>query len=137
MSCGCKQPVSTGAATIAAMCQTCPAAVRDKYGSAVECTYAKLQILTIATTGVPCPIGRFDSHGAIRWWGVEWIGVPEPLRWVLTWKLKRSPRNLDGCGCIKAVKESWVGKYLEPWLEGIALLRARFASALSEFAGTN
>lgn len=108
-------------------------AIRDGYGSAVECKHAGLQVLHIAVGGVPCPLGRFDQAGVVRWMGVEWVGVPEPLRWVLTWQLKRVPRNLEGCGCIKAIKQSKIGPWVETWFEGVTLLRNRFGGFLTEF----
>ncbi len=130
MTCGCTTP-PTSASTRAAMCQTCPHAVKER-GSAIQCTVNGSAVMTIAMTTDPCPAGRFDGT-RVRWAGVEWLGVPEPLRWLLTWQLKREPRNLDGCGCIKAVKESQIGPWVETWFEGITLLRKRFGEFLTEF----
>ena len=113
------------------MCQTCPHAVKEQ-GSAIQCTINGSAVTTIAMTTGSCPAGRFDGT-KVRWMGVEWLGVPEPLRWPLTWQLKRLPRNLDGCGCIKAVKESRLGPWVEPWFEGLTLLRNRFGEFLTEF----
>lgn len=39
----------------------------------------------------------------VRWLGVVWRGVPEPLRWALEWR-GLLPRELPGCGCIDALK---------------------------------
>ena len=118
----------------AAMCQTCPNAQRNKLGGATRCKIDGKSIVYLTTRENVCPIGRHpDAAGRVRWLGVEWLGVPEPLRWLLTWQLKREPRNLDGCGCIKAVKESRIGPWVEPWFEGIALLRKRFGEFLTEF----
>lgn len=126
MTCGCTTP-PTSASTRAAMCQTCPHAVMER-GSATQCTINGMPVVTIAMSTTPCPVGRFD-----RWMGVEWVGVPEPLRWVLAWQLKREPRGLTGCGCIKVVKESRLGPWVETWFEGISLLRKRFGEFLTEF----
>lgn len=131
MSCGCAPPPTSSASTRAAMCQTCPHAVKVN-GSAVQCTVSGMAVVTIAMTTVPCPVHRFDD-AKVRWAGVEWLGVPEPLRWLLTWQLKREPRNLDGCGCIKAVKESRIGPWVEAGFEGVTLLRKRFGEFLTEF----
>lgn len=118
------------------MCQTCPHAKFNDRGSAVTCTINGRSVPEIAfDTAYECPAGRMKPHGMTRWFGMDWVGVPEPLRWVLTWQLGRSPRGLEGCGCVKVVKESWLGKHLEPWLEGVSLLRARVAAALEESHG--
>ena len=136
MSCGCKHNQVHQIGTRAGMCQTCPKSAKDDNGSAVSCTVNGKAIIEVAAIlQSPCPIGRFGDKNTTRWLGMDWIGVPEPLRWILVWKLKRTPLGLDGCGCVNRVKESWAGKYLEPWLEGIPLLRARFAAALAEMNG--
>lgn len=115
------------------MCQTCPHADFNRSGSATTCTVNGHRVLSLAlSTRFECPVGRYRTDGSVWWRGVEWIGTPEPLRWLLVWKLGREPNNLSGCGCIRAVKESWAGKYLEPWVEGVSLLRARFAGLLTD-----
>ena len=135
MSCKCSVKYLS-ASSRAAMCQTCPKAKHNAKGSAVTCTIGGKSVAEIAfDAAYECPTGRMHTT-TTRWLGVEWIGVPEPLRWVLTWQLGRLPRGLEGCGCVKVVKESWAGKYLEPWLEGISSLRARFAAALADVYGT-
>lgn len=130
MGCKCSE-LTSSPATKAAMCQTCPHANRTGVG-VVGCTISGQHIETVVRTGFSCPAGRFNGT-RVRWAGVEWLGVPEPLRWLLTWQLKREPRNLDGCGCIKAVKESRIGPWVETWFEGITLLRKRFGEFLTEF----
>ena len=132
MTCGCSQPPPTDASTKAAMCQTCPRSIKHR-GSAVECTVLGQPLSKIVYSTDGCPLGRFDTANQIRWAGTQWIGVPEPLRWRLTWQLGRVPRNLDGCGCIKAIKGSRIGPWLESWFEGITLLRNRFGEFLTEF----
>ena len=45
-----------------------------------------------------------DRRGVVRWLGVDWYGVPYPLRvvaWIL-WRIR--PRDLPGCGCVVALK---------------------------------
>ena len=119
------------------MCQTCPLSAKNDHGSAVSCTVNGKGIIEMAALlNAPCPMARFGDKNHTRWLGMTWIGVPEPLRWKLVWLLKRQPVGLDGCGCIRSVKESQFGPYLEPLLEGISLLRARFASALADFNRT-
>ena len=131
MSCGCKIK-TLSASSRAAMCQTCPHSHR-RNGSAVTCTISGKHVAEIAfDAAYQCPINRMNTDSSTRWLGLVWIGVPEPLRWWLTWTLKRSPRGLEGCGCIKPLKESKAGPYLEPWLEGISSLRAKFAAALTD-----
>ena len=114
------------------MCQTCPRSIKHR-GSAVECTVLGQPLSKIVYSTDGCPLSRFDTTNQIRWAGVQWIGVPEPIRWRLTWQLGRVPRNLSGCGCIKAVKGSMLGPWLESWFEGITLLRNRFGEFLTEF----
>ena len=131
MTCGCNKPVEHNAANKAAMCQTCPKSIKHG-GSAVTCSVNGKSVTQYAHAFEDCSLGRFKATGEIRWCGVDWLGTPEPLRWVLTWQLGRNPRNLTGCGCIKAVKESWLGPWLDSWFEGITLLRNRFGGFVSE-----
>lgn len=50
----------------------------------------------------------------VRWWGVRWIGIPAPLRWV-AWVVAVYMRRTDqewpefnaripGCGCIMVLR---------------------------------
>lgn len=117
------------------MCQTCPFAERLPSGSAITCTISGRSILAAVNVEDACPVGRHpDRDGRVRWLGAEWHGVPEPIRWRLVWMLGREPRGLVGCGCVAALKASTVGPILEPWLEGVGLLRRRMADALSDWA---
>jgi len=116
------------------MCQTCPKAIRSARGSAIACTLNGKAVESIVTMGHPCPLGRHpDADGRVRWLGLEWLGVPEPLRWRLVWALGREPRGLVGCGCVAAIKGSAVGPILEPWMEGVGLLRRRLVEALADW----
>ena len=118
------------------MCQTCHRSIKSAAGSAITCTVLGRPIADLVRRSEPCPEGRHpDADGIVRWAGVRWFGVPEPLRWAIVWALGREPRGLHGCGCIAAVKQSRVGPYLEPLAEGISTLRRRFAEALSEWQG--
>lgn len=136
MPCNCHKPASLSTADKAAMCQTCPRSIKSAAGSAITCTVLGRPIVEVVTIGMPCPTGRHpDADGVVRWAGVRWFGVPEPLRWAIVWALGREPRGLSGCGCIAAVKESRLGPIIEPWAEGISTLRRRFADALSEWQG--
>ena len=138
--CGCKaskNPTLPSGPTKAAMCQTCPHAARGANGGATSCTLDKKNIVDIVqSVTISCPINRFTAGtNATQYLGLEWNGVPEPLRWSLVFSLGRLPRNLDGCGCLNAVKGSTFGPYLEPWLEGITQLREGVAGFLSELKG--
>ena len=39
----------------------------------------------------------------VRWLGLVWRGVPEPLRWALEWR-GLLPMELPGCGCVDRLK---------------------------------
>lgn len=49
-----------------------------------------------------------DHRGIVRWWGIEWYGVPAPLRWRYGRRLVEyagtEVRDLPGCGCVRALK---------------------------------
>lgn len=135
MTCGCQTKHVDFTATRAAMCQTCRAATRNARGSAVTCTIHGKSIISVADASNACPLNRHPNReGRIRWLGLEWLGAPEPIRWRLVWALGREPRGLVGCGCVAALKASSVGPILEPWLEGIGLLRRRLADAMADWA---
>jgi len=137
MPCGCnaKSKPSPSLAGKAAMCHVCPHGERDGGVGVVACTISGKNILQATASDATCPQGRFpDADGIVVWRGLRWLGVPEPLRWRLVWDLGREPRHLDGCGCIAAIKASWIGPVLEPWLEGVSLLRGRLAAFLTDWA---
>ena len=136
MGCRCRTPQAADlTASRAAMCQTCRHAKRAATGSAVACTINGREVIALAHEPESCPAARHpDGEGRVRWIGLEWLGVPEPLRWRLVWALGREPRGLVGCGCVAALKASAVGPILEPWLDGIGLLRRRLADALADWA---
>jgi hypothetical protein len=136
MGCRCRTPQAADlTASRAAMCQTCRHAKRSATGSAVACTINGREVIALAHEPESCPAARHpDGEGRVRWIGLEWLGVPEPLRWRLVWALGREPRGLVGCGCVAALKASAVGPILEPWLDGIGLLRRRLADALADWA---
>ena len=138
MTCGCStNPAPTHGqpmAAKAAMCQTCPHADRNARGDARGCGLLRLGIVDVTTSLTACPIGRHpDANGRIRWLGVEWLGVPEPIRWRLVWALGREPLGLAGCGCLARLKASRAGPWLEPWLEGIQTLRTRLAGFMADW----
>jgi hypothetical protein len=104
--------------TNAAMCATCPKVSAD----GMDCTALDQPIsvvLTVRATdrmsvrgallgdALACPEDRHakGSRCIVRWAGMLWYGVPEPLRWLIDWKLittkKRRPvaSSLAGCGC--------------------------------------
>ena len=69
----------------------------------VECRISGKPVwLHVVDPKPSCPRRR---HGTVvQWWGVEWIGVPKPVRIVMAWWL-RGP--LPGCGCIRRWREAW------------------------------
>lgn len=134
--CGCKsnKVASTPPKTIAGMCQTCPKSDKGLNGGAVSCTINGKSFSDIVTASI-CPVGRFEQGtNATHWMGLTWSGVPEPLRWLLTHAKGRNV-DLDGCGCITALKGSTLGSCLEPWLEGITQLRGVYGNLLEEMKG--
>ncbi len=55
----------------------------------------------------PCPIGRHEQGGVVRWAGVRWYGLPYPIRLWL-WLFHPShprPKKWPQCGCIKRLKD--------------------------------
>lgn len=83
----------------AAMCETCPAGRRGPRGGVALCTITGRDIAQHVDGSAACPKRRFpDANGLIRWLGIRWIGVPRPLRWLLSWRGLR--RAHYGCGCI-------------------------------------
>jgi hypothetical protein len=141
MGCGCgtasntppSQP-SIYLATRAALCQTCTHAARDNRHGATGCRISGRSIVALSVSADACPVGRHpDGSGIVRWMGMRWIGVPEPLRWRLVWALGREPRGLVGCGCLARLKASRAGPWLEPWLEGIQTLRTRLAGFMADW----
>lgn len=57
-----------------------------------------------------CPRERFvPGDRTIRWIGLDWIGLPMPLRW-LAWALGAAsvrPGGWWGCGCARVLREAW------------------------------
>lgn len=116
------------------MCQTCPHAERSASGSAVACTLNGTPIVALVHRLAACPVGRHpDEAGLVRWAGARWLGVPEPLRWVLLAQLGRDARGLVGCGCLARLKASRAGPWLEPALEAVQTLRGRVAALWADW----
>lgn len=144
MGCGCNQSNSMGEAprgemvaapysieTRAAICSACPKGQRIG-GRTVACTINNRPILANLTEGT-CPLGRFpSSSGEVRWMGATWLGVPEPLRWLLVLRLGRNP-SLPHCGCVAALKASRLAPWLSILGEASVALRERAAKLFSEF----
>lgn len=119
--------------TVAAMCQTCPNADRGINGGAVGCKINHKSIMEIVAKP-SCPINRFsDGTNATQYVGLTWNGVPEPLRWRITHAKGRNV-DLDGCGCVEAIKGSTFGVYVAPFFEGISQLREHYGNFLEEFS---
>lgn len=134
--CGCKSKNLNvpSPKTKAAMCQTCPHAERGTNGGAIGCTIDNKKIVDIVqSTTANCPVNRFAAGtNATQYFGLTFNGAPEPVRWLVTHAKGRNV-DLDGCGCITALKGSTFGAYLEPWLEGISTLRHRYGYFLEEY----
>lgn len=107
MACGCSSPPTDSGETRtkAARCHLCvyaehlPDALND---GAVSCTVNGKAVVGLRV----CPIGYFDEGPYVRWLGLQWIGLPAPLRWFL-FLFKRShpmPSMFDGCGCLRWLK---------------------------------
>lgn len=87
-------------ATQAVMCELCRKAERDEEGDAVGCTVNGLPIVCIVSRPGACPRGRGpDERGRVRWMGLTWRGVPEPLRWRWWFRIGRDA-SCGGCGCV-------------------------------------
>lgn len=71
------------------------------------------------TRAVVALYGLPYRNGIVTWLGVDWYGIPYPLRlWVIAWRVLANAANGDtvevpepsvfsGCGCIKRLKD-WV-----------------------------
>lgn len=108
MACGCGKP-NPSVLLSAAMCGACQSL--DRPGMVV-CTIDGKPSLSR-----PCPIGKHaDKDGVVRWAGLEWHGMPYPIRLVYRWSWLRwltgvrNPRlaNLkpEGCGCCVGLKDA-------------------------------
>lgn len=109
--------------TNAAMCAACPRVSKD----GVTCTALNAPVTAILTVSVErcgsvrkqvlgdflaCPLHRHarGSRAIVRWAGLLWFGVPEPVRWLIDWRLitrfGRRPvaSSLAGCGCCVPLK---------------------------------
>lgn len=87
----------------AAMCVACPH--RDGNGCGIGYIACTVQIAEGR-----CPAKRFpNGKMLVRWLGVNWRGVPMPLRWKLAWMLRKNPmrKKLPGCGCIDRLATYW------------------------------
>ena len=107
MACGCSKP-DPSLLLSAAMCGACCSL--DRPGMVV-CTIDGKPSLSR-----PCPIGKHDRDGKIEWMGLEWYGMPYPIRWAYrrAWFRRllglKNPRlaNLpaNGCGCYVGLKDA-------------------------------
>lgn len=91
----------------AAMCSVCDHIADDMTACTVDGRPALSR---------PCPERHHpDDAGVLEWRGVEWYGVPMPVRLVLSrrWAvrllgLRGVYRDLPGCGCIRVLKDAWM-----------------------------
>jgi hypothetical protein len=115
-SCGHKGPDGDTRARAAA-CELCREAIRGQGATlrrtAVECGVSGLPVLLHATIE-GCPKDRYaDARGVVRWFGIEWYGVPYPQRvwlWALHTKHPK-PSSFPGCGCLKWAKDAWENRH--------------------------
>ena len=65
----------------------------------------RISLAAMRQYGVDSPTYK---DGVIRWLGLDWYGVPYPvrLRLVRDGKLTHQSK-LPGCGCIKVLKDAW------------------------------
>ena len=105
MSC-CRPANRSDPATRASMCAACP------HRRGELCRPAGTEAVTLLVGG-ECPRGRWpDKRGVVRWLGVEWYGVPMPLRWwlMLTGRSRAmDPEAWPMCGCMVRLK-AWVDR---------------------------
>lgn len=66
------------------------------------------QLTAVALTACRLPTDRQDRRGRVRWLGIRWKGLPEPLRWRLRACGVRHPDRLPGCGCALWAKQAWL-----------------------------
>lgn len=101
--CGCN---TAGVMAKAVMCAVCPN--RDGF---THCTLDGRPMLSR-----PCPIGRHpDAKNVVKWAGLEWYGVPYPIRWAMRRKWFRRlvgagslcESKFMGCGCHVPLKDEW------------------------------
>lgn len=114
--CSCDANKAYRRATNAAMCHLCPRGVRrpvpDLPGvrEVYRCSIGG-QLPTTKSIG-ECPIGRHSNKAmVVRWLGIDWWGVPCPLRirmWAVTLGQKK-PWHLPGCGCSVWLKSRFPG----------------------------
>lgn len=88
-------------------CNGKPAGGGEGYTKAKDGRWVRDDVMTgaaMALSGFP----RTPAGGIVRWAGVDWYGVPYPLR-LLLWKRGKitHPSRLPGCGCIRSVKDAW------------------------------
>jgi hypothetical protein len=115
MTCGCTQTapgamIQAKACTLpavqserAAMCLTC----WQRRGDGTTGDLCGVTRLTIGAhvAGKACPKRKHPEGGLIRWLGVQWAGVPWPVRvWLHATSKLSAIDSLPGCGCVLAVK---------------------------------
>lgn len=112
--------------TMATMCDACPSNRRDARG-VQQCMgnahrpggskgLGSLPVALMIMGQAICPLDRWpDADGRVRWAGVLWEGLPEPLRWWATLRTGRT-RFWPGCGCVVWIKQHapWVPLHLVP-----------------------
>ena len=105
MGCECGEPVVQIAPSQrrsrAVMCDCC------KHSDGLQCRKSGFGALVIVSAPKAiCPIRRHpNENGVVRWLGIEWYGVPAPIRWRVK---KHLSGTLGGCGCIRRLKDLWV-----------------------------
>jgi hypothetical protein len=140
--------VTSQQSAAAAMCLVCPSARRVR--GVLMCNASQANTL-LHIRGKPCPEHRHPSPaGVVRWLGIDWYGVPYPVRLWLAHAPKAArrvvtllagspwhdrlaalarqqplskPSALPGCGCIKRLKDAWIN--MKGYLHGSQQNRPR------------
>jgi len=116
MSCGCAQPIPGTVCRVRkgidlpirtmerfAMCAACPSL--SPCGQ--SCTIDGRPVTEHARQG-KCERGRFPTKaGRVRWFGLDWIGVPYPIRLYLRARRGADVSKFPGCGCVRRLKTVW------------------------------
>lgn len=48
-----------------------------------------------------------SRKNVVVWLGIQWRGVPKPIRWWAWWRGLPLTGPLDGCGCIRRLRCWW------------------------------
>jgi hypothetical protein len=120
----------------AAICLACPHNRGNSY-----CAKAKAPLMTLVSSSSPsaCPCANFpNSEGVAKVYGLNFYGVPTPLRILIDKKAKKHNKTVQtglfhGCGCLKLLKDASIKLDVEDSAEAIASALAPVVSILISF----